>query len=152
MISQHPRDLFDVKLLLENEGFTDAIRRTFLVYLISHNRPIAELLQPTRKDMQSLYHGEFASMTAEPVSLGELEAVRETLVESIHAGLTADERRFLLGFKAMQPDWSLLGLNGVETLPAVRWKLHNLAQLPSHRHADLWQRLADIIASDSTSE
>ena len=34
---QHPRDLFDVKLLLENEGISADLRRTFLVYLISHN-------------------------------------------------------------------------------------------------------------------
>lgn len=27
---QHPRDLFDVKFLLENEGLTDDLRRFFL--------------------------------------------------------------------------------------------------------------------------
>ncbi|MGH7901443.1 MAG: nucleotidyl transferase AbiEii/AbiGii toxin family protein, partial [Thermodesulfobacteriota bacterium] len=43
---QHPRDLFDVKLLLENEGITDEIRKAFIVYLISHPRPIVELLKP----------------------------------------------------------------------------------------------------------
>ena len=30
---QHPRDLFDVKLLLADEGITEAIRKTFVVYL-----------------------------------------------------------------------------------------------------------------------
>ena len=35
---QHPRDLFDVKLLLTNEGITDEVRKAFLVYLISHSR------------------------------------------------------------------------------------------------------------------
>ncbi len=34
---QHPRDLFDIKLLLGNEGLTDKIRKAFIVYLISHN-------------------------------------------------------------------------------------------------------------------
>ncbi len=43
---QHPRDLFDVKFLLDNEGFTEDFRKTFLVYLISHHRPMSELLQP----------------------------------------------------------------------------------------------------------
>jgi predicted nucleotidyltransferase component of viral defense system len=37
---QHPRDLFDIKILLENEGLTDQIRQAFIVYLISHPRPI----------------------------------------------------------------------------------------------------------------
>ena len=34
---QHPRDLFDVKLLLENEGLTDNIRKALIVYIISHS-------------------------------------------------------------------------------------------------------------------
>ena len=36
---QHPRDLFDVRDLLANEGITDELREAFIVYLISHNRP-----------------------------------------------------------------------------------------------------------------
>ena len=31
---QHPRDLFDIKMLLDNEGITDKIRTAFIVYLI----------------------------------------------------------------------------------------------------------------------
>ena len=46
---QHPRDLFDVKFLLENEGLTDNLRKTFLIFLISHQRPMSELLAPNRK-------------------------------------------------------------------------------------------------------
>ena len=34
---QHPRDLFDIKLLLETEGVTEEIRRAFIIYLISHS-------------------------------------------------------------------------------------------------------------------
>lgn len=46
---QHPRDLIDVKWLLENEGITDEIRKALLVYLASHNRPIAELGERKRE-------------------------------------------------------------------------------------------------------
>ena len=35
---QQPRDLFDVMQLLEQKGSTPEIRRTFVVYLASHNR------------------------------------------------------------------------------------------------------------------
>jgi hypothetical protein len=40
MDRQHPRDLFDVMQLMANGGITDGIRRAFVVYLASHNRPI----------------------------------------------------------------------------------------------------------------
>lgn len=81
---QHPRDLFDVKLLFENEGLTEDLVRTFLVYLISHNRTMAELLQPTRKDIAGIYQGEFVRMSQIEVSLEELLAVRERLIGDLN--------------------------------------------------------------------
>jgi len=36
---QHPRDFFDVMLLLANEGLTDAIRSAFVIYLASCKPP-----------------------------------------------------------------------------------------------------------------
>ena len=46
---QHPRDLFDIQYLLSNERITEELKNSFLVYLISHNRPMAELLDPKKK-------------------------------------------------------------------------------------------------------
>lgn len=43
---QHPRDLFDVMPLFTQEGVTAGIRRAFVVYLASHNRPVHEVLFP----------------------------------------------------------------------------------------------------------
>jgi predicted nucleotidyltransferase component of viral defense system len=40
MDRQHPRDLFDVLQLFAHEGITAGIRRAFVVYLASHNRPV----------------------------------------------------------------------------------------------------------------
>src|SRR5215471_17498778 len=33
---QHPRDLFDVRDLLANEGISDELRKAFVVYILSH--------------------------------------------------------------------------------------------------------------------
>ncbi len=149
---QHPRDLFDVKLLLENEGLTDDIRKAFIVYLISHPRTMHELLRPTRKELARLYEQEFSSMTTLPVSLAELEQVRESLIAAISSGLTMDEKRFLLSFKATQPEWALLGLPGVEHLPAVRWKLQNLAKLSDVRRGELLLHLQQALGFDGKSD
>ena len=48
---QHPRDLFDVRHLLQNEGIDDSLRRAFVVYLVSHDRPMFEVLAGTRRDI-----------------------------------------------------------------------------------------------------
>lgn len=74
MDRQHPRDLFDVRDLLANEGISDELRRAFLVYLISHNRPMAEVLAPTHKPLAEEFERGFVGMTQENVELADLEA------------------------------------------------------------------------------
>jgi predicted nucleotidyltransferase component of viral defense system len=143
---QHPRDLFDVKWLLDNEGLTDEIRKAFLVYLSSHNRPMAELLKPQYKELSAIYAGEFASMAETDVPLEELVAVRERLVELIHQGLTESEKGFLLSFKSREPDWALLGLDGVSELPAIKWKQINLAKMSENKHKLALEKLKGILA------
>lgn len=143
---QHPRDLFDIKWLLENEGLTDEIRKVFLVYLSSHNRPMAELLRPQYKDISAIYAGEFANMTETDVPLEELVAVRERLVELIHQGLTDSEKGFLLSFKNREPDWTLLGLDDVSELPAIQWKQINLAKMSENKHKLALEKLEGILA------
>jgi predicted nucleotidyltransferase component of viral defense system len=56
---QHPRDLFDVMHLYANEGITPAIRRAFVVYLASHNRPPHEVLSPILRDITQDYERTF---------------------------------------------------------------------------------------------
>jgi predicted nucleotidyltransferase component of viral defense system len=131
---QHPRDLFDVQMLLANEGLTPAIRTAFLVYLISHNRPMVEVLQPNRQPLETAFNNEFLGMSRLSVSCEELMAVRERLIDLLRLSLSVDEKRFLLSVKELEPDWTLLGVTGVEKLPAVRWKLQNLAKMPKQKH------------------
>ncbi len=126
---QHPRDLFDVMQLLAHEGITPGIRRAFVVYLCSSNRPIHEVLFPVLRDIRHDYEHNFLGMTAEQVSLDALLSVRERMVREIQQGLDDSERRFLLSLAAGMPDWSLLGIAHLEHLPGIRWKLHNLEQL-----------------------
>lgn len=142
---QHPRDLFDVKWLLENEGLTDEIRIALLVYLSSHNRPMAELLAPKFKDISAIYAGEFANMAETDVPLKELEAVRERLVELIHKGLNESEKTFLVSFKNREPDWSLLQLSGVSELPAIKWKQVNLSNMSDEKHKLALEKLKKVL-------
>ncbi|MET3999778.1 nucleotidyl transferase AbiEii/AbiGii toxin family protein [Marinobacterium sp. MBR-109] len=142
---QHPRDLFDVKLLLDNEGFSDDLRKALLVYIISHPRPIAELIRPNFKDISGVYEGEFRNMADQDIPLAELEATREQLVKLINATLTPQDRTFLLSFKNRTPDWALLGLTGVDQLPAVRWKLQNLTGMKPEKHVEAYLRLEEIL-------
>ncbi len=126
---QHPRDLFDVHGLLQNEGITDDIRRAFVVYLASHDRPMNELLTPNRKDLKQVFSDQFDGMTLEPVQLRVLEEAREQLIAKVNTDLTRAEREFLLSLKRLDPKWDLIGFPGVEKLPGPQWKLYNLKRM-----------------------
>lgn len=145
---QHPRDLFDVKFLLENEGFTEDLRKTFLVFLISHQRPMSELLAPHRKDIREVYAAEFAQMAEVDVPVEELEQTREDLIGIIHQTITDDERYFLQSFKARKPQWDLLGLSNIEEvsqLPSVQWKLLNLSRMDETKHQQAAEKLKKVL-------
>lgn len=142
---QHPRDLFDIKQLFENEGIDRDLLKTFLVYLISHKRPMSELLSPSRKDISKVFETEFREMTEEPVTLDELLNTRERLTAHIHDTLTDQDRAFLLSVKNRAPDWTKLDLKGIENLPAVKWKLINLNRMNAERHKEALERLAEVL-------
>ncbi len=126
---QHPRDLFDVMELFLHGGITPEIRRSFVVYLASHNRPIHEVLFPNLRDISGEYEGTFKGMTTEPVELKALVSARERMIAELKAGLDAAEREFLLSLARNEPNWDLLGIEHLEQLPGIRWKLANLGRL-----------------------
>ncbi len=137
---QHPRDLFDVKGLLDGPGVTEEIRKSFLVHLISHDRPMHELIEPTLKDVRDIFESELLEMTDEAVEYDALIDARQRLIARLGADLTADERRFLVSMKEGRPDWPLLGVAGTERLPAVLWKLKNIGKMsPAKRQEQLVQ-------------
>lgn len=126
---QHPRDIFDVKLLFENEGLTNDIMTGFLVYLSSHKRPLHEVVSPTKKNQEDLFNKEFTGMTSIRFSYEDFENTRNALIDEIHSKLSNEHREYLLSLQQGHPKWSLLHLPGVENLPAVKWKLENINKM-----------------------
>ena len=142
---QHPRDLYDVHLFLE-QGLLDAATvQAFLVYLISHNRPLHEVLRPRLKNIRQDYDRAFVGMTVEPVPLAALEAARSRLIAEVHAALTENDREFLMSVAAGQPDWAQFSFPDVAGLPAVRWKLHNIARMTAAKRRAAAEDLRQVL-------
>lgn len=142
---QHPRDLFDVKALLEDDGIDARLMDMFIVYLISGNRPITEMLAPNLMPLDDTYANHFAGMALYPVTLQELEETRVTMLRLVHEQLTEDHKRFLLALKRAEPDWSLLPFDNIHELPAVKWKLRNLAAMSPRKREESIKRLAQVL-------
>jgi predicted nucleotidyltransferase component of viral defense system len=149
---QHPRDLFDVRDLLANEGIDDALRKAFIVYLLSHDRPMSEILTARRKDISDEFLRGFEGMTEEPVSRDELVAAREALVAGIVGNMPDSHRQFLISFERGEPDWALLGVPGAAELPAVKWRQRNLDKLTEEKRAALVDALEKVLSKKSVGK
>ena len=149
---QHPRDLFDVGLLLEDERADQALWRTFLVYLTCSPKPAWEMLAPrVPADFAATFEAHFKGMTAEPIEAEVLLDIHERLLARVVGWLDEPSCAFLRSIEDQQPDFDLIGLPHAGDLPAVRRKLHNLAQrTDAKRAADrslLEETLARIVGA-----
>jgi hypothetical protein len=71
---------------------------------------------------ETAFNNEFVGMSRLPVSCEELMAVRERLIDLLRLSLSMEEKRFLLSVQELEPDWTLLGITGVESLRLLRMK------------------------------
>ena len=142
MDRQHPRDLFDVHGMFQRFGLTPEIVECFVGYIAGHNRPVHEVLGSRDIDLARPFDNEFAGMEREPVSLRVLEEARIRLRRELAVALTADHKRFLIGLVAGQPPWEAMQCRHLADLPAIQWKLQNLARL-KRTHAVKFQAQAD---------
>ena len=145
---KHPRDLFDIALLLEREGIGRNLLRTFLVYLICHNRPMAELLDPgalALTGLKALYDNELRHLARIDMPFDKIIYAFERLVNDLHSALADRDRRFLLSVKAGTPDWRDIDLDGVADLPAVKWKMKNLKRMDKDKHRAALAKLRRVL-------
>lgn len=120
------------------------MRRAFVIYLASHNRPVHEVLFAAPRDIAHEFERGFKGMTTEPVQLDLPLAARERMMRELQRGLDATERKFLISL-GNEPDWSLLAIPHAQELPGVLWKLHNLRQL-QNANPDKFAAQADMLA------
>jgi len=146
MDRQHPRDIFDVLHMLDRFGWQELFADCFVTYLAGHNRPVHEVLFPKIKPLEPVFSNEFVGMTREEVSLDALLAVQARVIAELPRQLTERQRSFLLSLVRAEPDWKLLPFPHLQELPALKWKLLNLAKLKKSDTAR-FRAQADELAS-----
>lgn len=147
MDRQHPRDLFDVRLLLENEGISREILVGFLTYALSHPRPINEVMAPNWQPLSEKFNAEFDGMTFASVQLEDLVAVRPKMLMALQQHFTKRDYEFLMSFKGGYPDWTLFDYPSAADLPAIRWKLQNINKLAKNqaKHTEQLTKLKQVL-------
>lgn len=143
---QHPRDLFDVGLLLDSGRLDARLWRTFLVYLTASPKPPEELLEPREpRDLEVAFRTQFRGMTAQPTTVEQLIDARSRLLAQLPTLMDDSARAFVLSVEREAPDFALIGLPRAAELPAVRRKLQNLARRSAAKREADYRRLADTL-------
>jgi hypothetical protein len=87
------------------------------------------VLFPKTKPLEPAFTNEFAGMTRDPVELDTLAQVQGRLFQELPRLLTSAHRDFLLSLVQGAPAWELMPMQHLPELPALKWKLVNLAKL-----------------------
>ena len=103
MDRQHPRDNFDVMKMINKFGWQSSFVDCFVAYLAGHNRPVHEVLFPSKLPLEPSFTNEFAGMPSEPIALTTLERTQEQLIAELPRRLTASHREFLLSLVRAEP-------------------------------------------------
>jgi predicted nucleotidyltransferase component of viral defense system len=123
---QHPRDMFDMRNLLNNVGLTVEIKVGFIFFLLGGKRPFHELLNPQRIDQSAVFNSQFSGMADLSFSYRDYEETRERVISETNKSLTDNDKEFILSFAKGKPDWTDTDYS---QFPAIRWKLFNINKL-----------------------
>lgn len=126
---QHPRDLFDVKLMFDFITNFDQVKRGFLYCLLGGDRPIIESVQPNRVDHQETLVKQFAGMTKIPFSYNDYEETREKLIDLINSNLRLQDKEFLIAFECGEELSRYTEYQEYLRFPSVQWKMQNISKL-----------------------
>ena len=66
---------------------------------------------------------------------------RERAIETLKKDLTDDEKTFLVSVKSGQPNWEVMGIEGIENLPAIQWKVANVRKIGLKKRGELLEKL-----------
>jgi len=98
---------------------------------------MAQVLAPARLDISQEFTRGFEGMTEATVTLDELLRAREESIEELVGRMPDEHRRFLVSVKKGKQDWGLLDTPHAEKLPAVQWRLQNLAKIDPKKREQL---------------
>ena len=104
-----------------------------------------ELLHPNAQDISVTYSSQFVGMTSTPPPIEELLHVQSILAPLLLDGFTMQERQFLLSMKSGDPDWNVLGIEGLEKMPALQWKLINIRKMDPGKRKEQLKMLQDVL-------
>ena len=145
---QHPRDIFDVSKILDEgkDELNEKIKEAFIFYLLSHNRPINEILFSRINDKKADFKNQFEGMAKEKFDYEDFIKISKLLREKISNLFSDQDKKFILSFKQGKPDWSLF-VKDISQYPSIKWKLANINNLIDNnpvKYREMYDKLEKV--------
>jgi predicted nucleotidyltransferase component of viral defense system len=147
---QHPRDIFDIKLMFDFVTNFEQVKKGFFYCLLGGDRPILESLSPNRIDQRETLVKQFAGMTEMPFSYNDYEDTREKLIDFVNSNLTKQDKEFLIAFEAGKDLFDFADYQEYLQFPSVQWKLQNINKfkdLNPVKHSEYVKKLENYLAN-----
>ena len=126
---QHPRDLFDIKEILDNKELDEEIIKGFVIMLLGHDRTFHDLLNPNISDKQDVLEKDFVGMTDKNFTYKDHIETLKSLINIIRNNIRK-YKTCLLNFISLNNNWITdINIPNIEKLPAIQWKIKNLEKL-----------------------
>ncbi len=131
---QHPRDLFDIKIFIEQfaniKNNMDKFYELALIYLLQSNRSISELIEAHLVSIEKTYYDQFLGLTDIEIPLDELQETRFKLMKIVKRCIFHKYFDFIIAFMNIEPNWELLSYYPqAKYLPGIKWKLLNINRM-----------------------
>jgi hypothetical protein len=123
----------------------EALQRITKYMASTSPRHDGQLMEGRDDQLRIIVRGLDVQIKIEVTPVKSLEAARIDLANTISRSMTEQDKEFLMSVKQCKPDWTLLPIEGIDQLPAVRWKLINLERMPRARHIAAAEKLARVL-------
>jgi hypothetical protein len=141
---QHPRDIFDVKNIMDTFDLSEDIIGGFVFCLLSSKRPFQEILNPSLLDQNVTINSQFSGMTNTVFTYEMFQETRALLIEKIVQAIQPNIAEALIDIA--DGNISML-LQHYISFPGVQWKLLNIQKLKadnSNKHHKQVEALRQI--------
>ncbi len=144
---QHPRDLFDIKEIIDSNELTKDIVKGFIIMLLGHDRTFHDLLNPNISDKQIVLEKDFIGMTNKPFTYQNHLETLKILINTIRENIK-QYKNVLLKFVSLDESWVQdINIPNIKKLPAIQWKIKNLKKLKQtniKKFKEQYNKLAEI--------
>ncbi|MEO0289437.1 MAG: nucleotidyl transferase AbiEii/AbiGii toxin family protein [candidate division WOR-3 bacterium] len=128
---QHPRDLYDIFIMLKEENINDIDFET-LFYILQSNRPLSEIFDPQKKDISNSYKKNLTDLMLIEVSLKDLNITMQKIIDWVQKSVFLKYYDFLLSFAEGNPDFKKLKID-ISMYPGIEWKILNIKKMKKEK-------------------